>query len=272
MATVNLGRIKSVWRGTWATGTAYVKDDVVQEGVNSYICVTAHTAGATFAGDSANWDLMAQGAEIPSQSGNAGLALKTDGTNLSWGQAGGMVPLLSYNSSNANVSAINMDNIFTDDYSMYKVFLTLFPSSNQGHVRVRLLRNGATEEAASYRTVLGGLELGSAGGNTTQLRNHYNQNEWVLWPAGGDPGSDTSRGGVNFEFTVFNPRGDGVYPRFAGTYVMTRYQGDNIHGGSVAGMFMQDGGSDFTGLQFYNHNGNTARASISIFGVTGATA
>lgn len=91
MATVNLGRIRQVWRGTWATGTAYVKDDVVQEGVNSYICVNAHTAGATFAGDSANWNLMAQGAEIPSQSGQAGKALVTDGTNLSWGHGGGVL-------------------------------------------------------------------------------------------------------------------------------------------------------------------------------------
>lgn len=61
MATINLGRIKSIWRGTWATGTAYVKDDIVQQGVSSYICVTAHTAGATFAGDSAKWELMAKG-------------------------------------------------------------------------------------------------------------------------------------------------------------------------------------------------------------------
>lgn len=91
MATVNLGRIRQVWRGAWATGTAYVKDDVVQEGVNSYICVNAHTAGATFAGDSANWQLMVQGADIPSQSGQAGKALITDGTNLSWGDGGGVL-------------------------------------------------------------------------------------------------------------------------------------------------------------------------------------
>ena len=88
MATVNLGRIRQVWRGTWATGTAYVKDDVVLSGVNSYICVNAHTAGATFAGDSANWELMVQGTEIPSQTGQAGKALVTDGSSLSWDKAG----------------------------------------------------------------------------------------------------------------------------------------------------------------------------------------
>lgn len=91
MATVNLGRIKSVWRGNWATGTAYAKDDVVKEGTDSYICVTAHTAGATFAGDSANWNTMVQGADLPSQSGQSGKALTTDGSTLSWGDGGGIL-------------------------------------------------------------------------------------------------------------------------------------------------------------------------------------
>lgn len=121
MATINLGRIKPIWQGTWTTGTAYVKDDIVREGVDSYICVTAHTAGATFAGDSANWELMTQGTNVPSQSGNAGLALKTDGTNLSWGQAGGMVKLADFNAS--NVASVSIQDYFTSDYKVYKLMI-----------------------------------------------------------------------------------------------------------------------------------------------------
>jgi len=42
-------------RGAWVTATAYaVKDIVLDTGVY-YICITAHTSGATFAGDSAKW-------------------------------------------------------------------------------------------------------------------------------------------------------------------------------------------------------------------------
>lgn len=86
MATIDLGKIKPVWKGTWAGSTAYEKNDMVAQGVNSYICTTAHTSDAsTFGNDSANWDVMATGADIPSQSGNAGKGLVTDGTNLSWG-------------------------------------------------------------------------------------------------------------------------------------------------------------------------------------------
>ena len=74
-----------VWKGTWSTGTEYAIDDVVNEGVSSYVCIQAHTAGATFAGDSAKWNAIAVGANMPSQTGNSGKVLKTDGSSLEWG-------------------------------------------------------------------------------------------------------------------------------------------------------------------------------------------
>jgi hypothetical protein len=64
MADFNLGRLKFNWKGEWTTTTSYVKDDVVRNNINSYICLLAHTAG-TFSTDlSANkWELMIPGAE-----------------------------------------------------------------------------------------------------------------------------------------------------------------------------------------------------------------
>jgi len=81
--TVDLGKVRPVWKGTWSGSTAYEVHDMVKEGVNSYICTTAHTSSGTFSSDSANWDDLAQGAELPLQSGNAGKVLKTDGSSLS---------------------------------------------------------------------------------------------------------------------------------------------------------------------------------------------
>lgn len=40
---------------TWATATAYAVGDRVFDSDVSYVCITSHTAGATFAGDSAYW-------------------------------------------------------------------------------------------------------------------------------------------------------------------------------------------------------------------------
>jgi hypothetical protein len=47
MATINLGRIKPVFRGAYAGGTAYVVDDIVTSGGECFICILASTGNAT---------------------------------------------------------------------------------------------------------------------------------------------------------------------------------------------------------------------------------
>ena len=47
MATLNLGRIKPVFRGAYAGGTAYVIDDIVTSGGETFICIQASTGNAT---------------------------------------------------------------------------------------------------------------------------------------------------------------------------------------------------------------------------------
>jgi hypothetical protein len=67
MAEFNLGRIKFVWKSTWATSTTYVKDDVVRYGGKTYICVVGHTSDADFYTDLNNiptrWNQMTDGQE-----------------------------------------------------------------------------------------------------------------------------------------------------------------------------------------------------------------
>ena len=46
MATLNLGRIKPVFRGAWTSG-AYVIDDIVTHGNETFICIQAGTNIAT---------------------------------------------------------------------------------------------------------------------------------------------------------------------------------------------------------------------------------
>ena len=47
MATVNLGRIKPVFKGAYAGGTAFVVDDIVTSGNETFICILASTGNAT---------------------------------------------------------------------------------------------------------------------------------------------------------------------------------------------------------------------------------
>ena len=113
MATVNLGKVKLKWRGTYSGGTAYTPDDVVAYAdgsvTSSYICVTASTGNAPSSGGSAHssWNFLAKGqATSPTTTqgdlivrgasadgrlaiGSAGQALKVNssGNGLEYGSA-----------------------------------------------------------------------------------------------------------------------------------------------------------------------------------------
>ena len=101
MATIDLGKIKQVWRGTYNNSTAYVVDDLVEytdSGITStYICVANSTGNAPSSSGTAHasWNFVAKGVAdpIPSQSGNSGKALITDGTTASWGTAGKLLKI-----------------------------------------------------------------------------------------------------------------------------------------------------------------------------------
>ena len=49
MADFKLGRIKFKWRGDWATSTAYLVDDIVKYGANTYVVLENHTSQAATA-------------------------------------------------------------------------------------------------------------------------------------------------------------------------------------------------------------------------------
>ena len=109
MATLDLGKIKQVWRGTYNNSTAYVVDDLVaytDSGIlSTYICVANSTGNAPSSSGTAHasWNYVSKGVAdpIPSQSGNSGKVLKTDGSSISWGTdvGGKILQVLSTSSS-----------------------------------------------------------------------------------------------------------------------------------------------------------------------------
>ena len=118
MATVNLGKIKLKWRGTWSSGGSYTADDVVEytDGsvTSSFIAVASSSNQAPSSGGTVNttyWNLAAKGqATSPTTTqgdlivrgasaderlaiGAAGKALKVNssGNGLEYGNGGGLV-------------------------------------------------------------------------------------------------------------------------------------------------------------------------------------
>ena len=66
MAEFRLGRLKFNWRGNWTVSTAYVIDDIVKYGANTYVCKANHTSTTDenlfYSSDiTANWSLHTEG-------------------------------------------------------------------------------------------------------------------------------------------------------------------------------------------------------------------
>jgi len=84
MAIVNVGRVRPIWKGTWSSSTAYVKDDIVFHDNSSWIATASSTNSSPSIGNS-DWDQMSVGTpDIPNQAGQAAKFLQTDGSGLSW--------------------------------------------------------------------------------------------------------------------------------------------------------------------------------------------
>jgi hypothetical protein len=77
------------FRGTWTADTAYLKDDIVSDGVNTHIATTDFTSNSvSFANETGgNWTEFTEGSsELPAQLNKEGYLLVTDGTNPLWTQ------------------------------------------------------------------------------------------------------------------------------------------------------------------------------------------
>ena len=159
MATIQLGKIKQVWRGTWSSSPnpAYSVDDLVEytdSGVTStYIAVSTPGSQVPSSGGSvqSNWNLVAKGVAdpIPSQSGNAGKALITDGSSVSWGDGGAWTTIARGTGPSSAASAISINNIFSDTYKFYKVLMSW---TQDDWMKVRFIRtsDNGTQSNSNY--------------------------------------------------------------------------------------------------------------------------
>ena len=80
MATVNLGRIKPVFRGAFSNSTAYVIDDIVTSGNETFIAIAATQGNATT--DASKWTKLAakgaDGTDVAAVLNNNEIAFKTN--------------------------------------------------------------------------------------------------------------------------------------------------------------------------------------------------
>ena len=140
MATVDLGKIKQVFRGTYNNSTAYAVDDLVTftdtNITSTYICTTASTGNNPSSGGTAHasWAYVAKGVAdpIPTQSGNSGKYLTTNGSALSFGAVTQAVKKFYTKRDGArhSTNTVQTSNTYTSMWEWTNMTQTITPQSN----------------------------------------------------------------------------------------------------------------------------------------------
>ena len=220
MATVNLGRIKPVFRGAYSGSTAYVVDDIVTHGNESFICIQAHGAGTQDTSQGSYWTKLAakgtDGTDVGTTITTQGDILYRDGSGLqrlakpasdmylkntsagavSWSALSSQVDLVSHTSlDSTGVNTISTTtNWATNNYYKMEVFMQYQMSANQG-MWIRF-RNASGDISSD--------DYGFIGWYTHSQTNHSNSN-LAIWKDVNGSLAQLTANGWGFNSGFINP-------------------------------------------------------------------
>ena len=227
MATVNLGRIKPVFRGAYSGGTAYVVDDIVTHGNETYICIQAHGAGTQAVTQTAYWTKLAakgtDGTDVGTTITTQGDILYRDGSGLQrlakgtagqflkmntaanapeWGAVSGGDYVKLASGTVTAVASISIDGYFTSDYDYYRlIILNLRNDTASRQLFFRFNSGGSALTGSNYRWGHDGMYTHTNGSTDYSKSGGWGsdkfQSAWDL-STGADRGSQ-------FEIDIYDP-------------------------------------------------------------------
>ena len=280
MATVNLGRIKPVFRGAYSGSTAYVVDDIVTSGGSSYICIQAHGAGTQAVNQTAYWTQMAAGGtDVGTTITTQGDLLYRDGSGLQRLAKGTASQVLKMNTAaNApewgnlssdyvklgeatctGASDLHVD-LFSADYDYYQVFIHQMHSSSTGY-NFKLQFNTAAntpQTGGNYRYIFDGWYWNSSDANSAQRTGGWNNAQIEMSPL-----PDTADNANSHILTFFRP-----YSASTRTSVTASTNGhENNHIYSRHGQGYYNGNEQHTGFTITSGSGTITIPSLKVYGL-----
>ena len=130
MATIDIGKIKPVFKGTYDNSTAYVLDDIVYYNGSSYVAKTSTTGNLPT--DTTKWNVLASGSggiwDSTLGIGSAGQVVKVNSgaSALEFGTISSEMVELAHGQITTTTASINVDVPFDDTtYMSYKMIGSL---------------------------------------------------------------------------------------------------------------------------------------------------
>ena len=265
MATIDLGRIKQVWRGTYAGGTAYVPDDVVSYAdgavTSSYICVANTTGNAPSSGGTlhASWAYMAKGqassptttrgdiiyrgasADARLAKGTQGYVLKQGANDPEWAEAagGGVLQIKRYHYTGEQTIS------HQNSWGATNIAVAITPTKNDSHFWITAyISAGHSNHDANGVFNIHDSALGSDKTSTSQqcFTNPNNSsgdtNEGYMTAAhsfGSNSSADDFYVSQSFVGGMYNPAANSSSARTFTVVMMGHNNGQNMYINGTAG-------------------------------------
>jgi len=293
MATINLGRIKPVFRGAYAGGTAYVVDDIVTHGNETFICIQAGTGNAT--SNASYWTKLAAkgtdgtdvGTTLTTQGdilyrdgsglqrlakGTAGYYLKQGTNHPEWGAVSSDWVKLNHTDSTSSVSSHSFQSILDDNtYDGYKIILHTELTSNGSQLFCRLL-NGSSELSGTTDYRRAGVQGYRRESQSEHSVSAYSDGDGrdsidlTNW------GFSSATGNVFFnEILIFGAAQDTSHYKCVFNRAMQRDNSSGSDGNyfahNIAAYQYINYGTSVDGFKIYVNSGNFERLKISIYGM-----
>ena len=275
MATIDLGKIKFVWKGAYNNGTAYTPDDVVSSGGSSYICIAASTGNAVSNGT--YWNLLAQGGtDVGATLTTQGDILYRDGSGLQRLPKGTAGQVLQMNSgatapeygtlssdmvklaqnTTGNGGSISIDGYFSSTYKSYKVIYDTYMQNHSTNMGFRFNVGGSTA-TSSYYIYSGTRSYRQSSSGSIAVDSHWD-NDYIKINNGSGNANHRSVGEIN----IYNV---GVgYPQIT-TNGCSWNNTTEFYGYVMQGLY--SGTQDPSGFTLFINSGAVIVRSITLYGL-----
>ena len=229
MATINLGAIRYNWKGAWSNSTAYVINDVVSNGGNSYVAIQAGTNQAV-GNATAYWNIMSSAGTNGTDGTDVGTTLTTqgdllyrDGSGLQRLAKGTASKVLAMNSGatapewvdasggcweklntitiSSTTSQIEHEEAnFTSTHKDYKIMLSNITITADARMHMRIGADGTTTlSGAEYRYA----SIGRKSNGATETQGSAGDTSFFVGCT--NMGTSTAVFTQNFEINLYNP-------------------------------------------------------------------
>ena len=271
MATINIGSLTFTHKGDYASGTAYVKNDVVYYSTNGNAYIAKQATQGNAPTNATYWSQFTQGT---GGIWNAGLSLGSASQKLRVNSGGNALEfftepavtsdyVLISSPSDSNATTHNFSDVFTDTYHTYRATFSQWCSGSQP--RLRFLTTGTTQlNSAIYDSTGNESGTNTSGSTYENQLTAYNTNHIRIHS---DNAGESTSSRHYFDITFRNMRVSADQPHIVWTH--WGYSGsDWIEGGTSGGRYRSS--TTVGGFHLYNQNSASQYIyDMKIYGIKG---